>query len=439
MNNRSPAPILITGLGMVTPLGWETDIVWQRLCAGEHGIRSTIQSPVSGRVHRCAQVEGFSLDQIVQTGRVRRSSSISHFALGAAALALRDATLKPHPAIGVIVAVSRGGVRYTRNFHGELIQGGARNVSPMLFPETVFNAPASHIAAVFGLTDTNYTVVGDACAAANALAMAMDLIGMGLLEQCLVVAAEELDWITLEAYRNFGFVCSPDDGAEMMRPFSLPRSGFLAGEGSVALLLESAASASSRGALSYAGLGSCDRGFPFQRRPEIPLVLSRAIRAGLESARIGWADVGGVICSANGTFVDRAEATVLRGLSPAGKNPMPVTSIKGAGGESHPASCLLQVAAAALAIRHGQLPPTVGTERSILEGSGARLLTRAHSIERQHVLVLCVGFNQQVSVIILAGDEPGNLTATGPSDTHQRADAQDEAGRYSDRRAPVRT
>jgi 3-oxoacyl-[acyl-carrier-protein] synthase II len=401
---RSSNLPVITGLGLVTPLGLRTDEVWSRLCAGENGIRSTIRSPVSELSSPCARVESFNVDEIVRTGRVRRSSAISHFAVGAAALALRDANLTPHPRIGVIVAVSMGGVVYSRRFHQEFIQGGGGNVSPMLFPETVYNAPASHVAAVFGLTEVNYTLLGGASAALNAVAMGCDLLAAGMVDQCLVIAAEELDWIMVAAYMQYGMVARERNGIAALSPFDRRRNGLLGGEGAVAMVIESAFGAHKRGVKPYARLRSCDRGFPFQGRRAMAGATGRALAEGIQSSDIRWADVGGVICSANGTFVDRVEATALADQAASVGAPVPVTSLKGALGEAHAMGGLFQVAAGALALRHRQFPPTVGTTEPVLDSTRLRLVTQTEPLRQPNLLVLCVGFNEQVSVVVLDGE-----------------------------------
>jgi len=394
---RSNTPILITGLGLVTPLGWRIDEVWRRLCTGETGVRSTIELPRSGKVYPCARVEGFTLDEVVRTPRVRRSSAISHFAVGAAGLALRDAQLQPHPRVGVITAVTIGGVSYSRRFHQEFVEGGGANASPMLFPETVFNAPASHIAAVFGLDQTNYTLIGDGCCAANALAMACDLIGAGILEQCLVVGCEELDWIILEGYRVFGLV-SP----EAPRPFARPWRGFAGGEGAVAVLLESADAAAARSARVYARLRSWDRGFPFHHRRAIPGTIRKALANAFAASAISWGDVGAVVSSANGSFLDLAEADALAAELVSAAGPLVLVAPKTVMGEAHAASCLLQIAVGALAIRHGQVPPTVGTGNGVLDPSRLQTLAAPGPLAARNVLALCVGINEQVSVVVLS-------------------------------------
>src|SRR5207237_6993722 len=95
----------------------------------------------------------------------------------------------------LIFAVSNGGVIYTKRFYDEIVESGAQAASPLLFPETVFNAPASHMAAILGITGASYTLVGDGAVGILALKMAEDLMAGDAFDYCLVVGAEEADWL----------------------------------------------------------------------------------------------------------------------------------------------------------------------------------------------------------------------------------------------------
>src|SRR5205085_11259086 len=105
--------------------------------------------------------------------------------------------------IALVFAISNGGVIYTRRFYADIVKSGAQSASPLLFPETVFNAPASHLAAILGITGTSYTVVGDGAVGVLAMKMAEELIENETAEVCLVVGAEEADWILCDAYHKW--------------------------------------------------------------------------------------------------------------------------------------------------------------------------------------------------------------------------------------------
>ena len=128
--------------------------------------------------------------------RLRRASAISRFAVLAGLDALRDGALELDEVsaarTALVCAISNGGVIYTRRFFHDIVKSGAPAASPLLFPETVFNAPASHLAAILGITGASYTLVGDGAVGILALKMAEDLMADPDLDRCLVVGARKL-------------------------------------------------------------------------------------------------------------------------------------------------------------------------------------------------------------------------------------------------------
>src|SRR5437870_12820708 len=100
----------------------------------------------------------------------------------------------------IVFAFSNGDVIYTNRFYLNIVETGAQSASPLLFPETVFNAPASHLAAIFGITGTSYTLVGDGAVGVLAVKIASDLLENEAFDFCLVVGAEEADWLLGDAY-----------------------------------------------------------------------------------------------------------------------------------------------------------------------------------------------------------------------------------------------
>jgi hypothetical protein len=194
----------ILGLGWVTPLGRDPAAVWQAIRAGEAPPTTTLESPFTGRSFPVRRVDPATIEDVARQPRLRRSSLISHFAVAAALDARRDAGLQPDPArLGLVFATTNGGVIYTRRFFEGVAQSGAHAGSPLLFPETVYNAPASHVAAALGITGEIETLVNDATAGIDALATAADLLAVGACDHCLVVTAEEADWAICEGHRTW--------------------------------------------------------------------------------------------------------------------------------------------------------------------------------------------------------------------------------------------
>ncbi|MEP6973985.1 MAG: beta-ketoacyl synthase N-terminal-like domain-containing protein, partial [Spartobacteria bacterium] len=196
----------LSGLGWVTPLGSTLDGVWDQLRAGAEAEASTISSSLGGKNCPVYPVPATAIAEATRLPRLRRSSAISRFAVVAGLNALRDAGLELDEAsaarTALIFAISNGGVIYTKRFFHEIMQSGAAAASPLLFPETVFNAPASHLAAILGISGASYTLVGDGAVGILALQMAEDLMANPELDRCLVVGAEEADWLLCDAYRK---------------------------------------------------------------------------------------------------------------------------------------------------------------------------------------------------------------------------------------------
>src|SRR5262249_17052821 len=129
--------------------------------------------------------------------------------------------------------ISNGGVTYTKRFYHEIVGTGAQAASPLLFPETVFNAPASHLAAILGVTGTTYTLVGDGAVGLTAIAMAEELMANDSLDYCVVVGTEEIDWVLCDAYRRWRLLRV----APPIEPFSKRKPGMILSEGAGAIVL----------------------------------------------------------------------------------------------------------------------------------------------------------------------------------------------------------
>jgi hypothetical protein len=147
--------------------------------------------------------------------RLRRASPIAQYAVAAALEALAsDSSLITSGALrlGIIACTMTGGISYSRRFSQEIFQDPA-TTSPLIFCETVFNAPASHLAAFLGTPAVNYTLVGDAGVFLQGLALAAQWLNHGLAEACVVIGAEESDWTVADALRMFQRRSLPSSGA----------------------------------------------------------------------------------------------------------------------------------------------------------------------------------------------------------------------------------
>ncbi len=202
------AGIPIGGVGAVSPAGWDVAALARAVLEGQPLTESeviTARAPGRAPLRQHGVPPRSPRPPWAAHPRLRRASVISHYAVAAALEALgpradevRRGTLR----LGIVVGVMSGGVNYSRRFYGEVL-GDPSTASPLLFPETVFNAPASHLAAVLGADGINYTLVGDPTVFLEALALGASWLEGGLVEGVLVVGTEEIDWLVGEAWSLF--------------------------------------------------------------------------------------------------------------------------------------------------------------------------------------------------------------------------------------------
>jgi 3-oxoacyl-(acyl-carrier-protein) synthase len=239
-----------------------------------------------------------------------------------------------------------------------------------LFPETVFNAPASHLAAILGITGATYTLVGDGSVGLLAVRMAEDLMAKETLDHCLIVGTEEADWLLCDAYRRWRLLRS----APPIEPFG-QRRGMILSEGAGAVLL------TREGPFR---IDSVHPGGYFTKRVEAKKILERIVWD-LADTKIDF-----VVSSANGTFIDQAEYKALNRVV---SNAVVYTA-KPALGESIGAAGLWQVILAAQALRSAELPPVLHADSAVsLRLPRARMPIPG----ARRAIVLSCGLNQQAA------------------------------------------
>jgi 3-oxoacyl-(acyl-carrier-protein) synthase len=371
--------LAIAGMGWVTPLGRGVDSVWEQLLHGDEASATAISEEFGNRPYHVFRVPESALTGLAHP-RLRRASLISRFAAAAGLDALRAAGVKLDAQnaerTALIFAIANGGVIYTKRFYRDVVDTGAQSASPLLFPETVFNAPASHLAAILGVTGATYTLVGDGAVGLAAIKMAEDLMANEQLDHCLVVGTEEVDWLSCDAYRRWRLLRL----APPIEPFNEQQRGMILSEGAGAIVL------------ARDGPFTIECAHPggyFTKRAEAEEILTRILRD------LSRSEVDLVIASANGTFVDQAECRALKAVVP---NVLVYTG-KPALGESVGAAGLWQIILAAQALRSAELPPVLHAGPAI----ALRVpLSRTSVAGAGGAIVLSCGVNQQAAGLRLA-------------------------------------
>src|SRR5436309_1784484 len=372
--------LAIAGMGWITPLGSGIDPVWERLLQGDEAQAEKITEQFSNQCYSVFRVPESALTSLALHPRLRRASLISRFAAAAGLEALQAAGVKldsqTAERTALVFAISNGGVIYTKRFYRDIVEAGAQSASPLLFPETVFNAPASHLAAILEITGSTYTLVGDSVVGLLAIRMAEDLMMNEELEYCLVVGAEEVDWLLCDAYRRWRLLRL----APPLEPCNKTARGMILSEGAGAILL------SRTGSIIIAQI---DAGTYYRKRTETEEILSRIL------SNLTQDEVDLVISSANGTFIDQAECRALRRILP---NAI-VYAAKPAVGESVGAAGLWQVILGAQALGRGELPPLLHVTSTI----PLRIPVSCTALSKaRHAIVLSSGVNQQVAGLRLS-------------------------------------
>lgn len=355
----------IAGMGWVTPLGSGIEEVWNRLVNGETAVAESISSPL-GKDYPVFRVPAAATAQAPAHPRLRRSSAISRFAVVAGLAALAEANVKldekTAARTALVFAVSNGGVIYTKRFYHDIVESGAQAASPLLFPETVFNAPASHLAAILGINGASYTLVGDGAVGILALKMAEDLMASTALDYCLVVGAEEADWLLCDAYHKWRLLRA----APPIEPFQKPARGMIVSEGAGAILL---------GRAGPVRIEKIATGSNFRKQREAPACIDKVFAA------LCMTPPDIVSASANGTFIDQAENAAISTHCPNAK----VYAVKGALGDSVGASSLWQTICAAQTLITQNVPSRPESD-----------------VPLQTALVSTCGLNQQVAGLRLS-------------------------------------
>lgn len=344
----------LLGMGWATPLGRDLETVWQAVQAGREVEHGTLENPATTRVFPVHRVPEEALRDVAGFSRLRRSSVISHLAVAAASDAVAHAGLDADQLsrTALIFATSDGGVAYTRRFYADVMERGEGAGSPLLFPETVYNAPASHIAAKLGLTCESLTLVGDAPVGFVAVRTGCELLATGDVDYCVVVASQEVDWITCEAYERWGLI----------RSVSAPGAGSVFSEGAAALVLGNQGSTQ---------VQAPHPGTSFKTNADAARELS-VIAEKLTADRLP--DL--VISSISGTRLDAVEKSVIARQCPNATVLTPKKTL----GEALACSAIQQIIVGKLALRDA--------------GKSSRALIPA------------VGFNGQVAALILTEGDP---------------------------------
>ncbi|HYA75426.1 MAG TPA: beta-ketoacyl-ACP synthase II [Burkholderiaceae bacterium] len=286
--------VVVTGLGVVSPVGNDVTTAWANILAGKSGVaRITRFDPAAYRSQIAGEVRDFKITDYVAAKEVRRMDAFIHYGVAASAQALRDSGIEVTDAnrqrIGCMVGSGIGGLPMIEDNHNEVVTRGPRRISPFLIPGAIINMIAGNVSIMYGLQGPNFAIVSACTTGLHSLGIAARLIEHDDADVMLAGGAE-------------GSVCSlgvggfaamqalsvrNDDPAAASRPFDKDRDGFVLGEGAGVVVLEELSHARARGARVYcelAGFGMSADAF-HMTAPDVEGP-RRCMEAALRSARL---------------------------------------------------------------------------------------------------------------------------------------------------------
>lgn len=197
--------LVLTGVGMVTPMGIGREQFWNNVINGSSGIKRLTKFPTTHETY-CGEISDFHFDVSISNNRFRRAADISKYTLAAVDLAISDAGMKTldDKDTALVVGITHGALNYAQAFHKSLVMEGVDDISPIHFSDSVLNAPAGNVSIGFGIKGPVHTLVGGATTALKAVMLASQMLRSGVVSKSIVVSSDELNELSLYCYSRLG-------------------------------------------------------------------------------------------------------------------------------------------------------------------------------------------------------------------------------------------
>ncbi len=363
-------PVVVTGMGAVTPLGIGIDALWSGVVNGRSAVGPITRFDASGLGTRiAAEIKGFDAEACFGRKEARRMEPFVQYAVHAARQAVADAGLQdgalPRSHTGVIIGTGIGGVGILIEQSRILETQGPRRVSPLLIPMMLPDMAAGQVAIDLGIEGPNMAVISACASGANAIGEAAAMIRRGAAEVMIAGGTEAAILpIAIAGFNVMGALSTNNDaGPGANRPFDARRDGFVMGEGAGIVVLESLSHARARGAHIYgevAGYGaSADASHITAPREDGAGAIAAMQRALLE-AGLSPEDIDYVNAHGTGTLLnDAIETTAIKKVFGDAAGRLPVSSTKPVTGHLLGAAGAVEAVICLLAMREGAIPPTI--------------------------------------------------------------------------------
>jgi 3-oxoacyl-[acyl-carrier-protein] synthase II len=413
VNTAEQRRVVVTGIGLVTPLGTGIEKNWDALIAGRSGIRRISRfSNIDGYPSQIAgEVPDFSPADFIEPKEIKKMDLFIQYAVAAAAMAMTDSGLNIDTElaeqVGVIIGVGLCGIDTIETTKEAILQGGPRKISPFFIPKVISNLAPGQIAIRHGAKGINLTPTSACASGTHAIGEAYHLIRRGLQDAVITGGAESA--ITPLAVGGFAAMKAlstrNDEPERASRPFDRDRDGFVIAEGSGVLILEERERALQRGAKIYAEVvGYAANGDAHHMTAPAPEGegAARCMRLALKDAGLAPTDVDYI--NAHGTsteYNDANETMAIKKVFGEQAAKLAVSSTKSMTGHLLGAAGAVEGVFSALSLHHGLIPPTINYDNPDPQCDLDYVPNEARKADLKVVLSNSFGFGGTNACVIL--------------------------------------
>ena len=414
--------VVVTGLGMVSPLGGGVETSWRRLIAGENGFGriqgfeiDDLPCQIAAHVPRGDGSDGtFNPDEWMEPKEQRKVDDFILYAMAASTQALRDANWKPETyeeqiSTGVMLGSGIGGLSAIADTSLLLKERGPRRVSPFFIPGRLINLASGYVSIEHGLKGPNHAVVTACSSGAHAIGDAARLIALGDAEVMVAGGAESaICRIGIAGFAACKALCTAynDEPSKGSRPYDRDRDGFVMGEGAGALVLESLEHAQARGANIYAeivGYGMSGDAYHITAPAEDGDGAYRCMTAALKRSGLSISDIDYINAHGTSTMADGIELGAVERLLGNSASKTSMSSTKSAIGHLLGAAGAAEAIFSILAIRDQVAPPTLNLDNPAFETPIDLVPHKARKREIRAALSNSFGFGGTNASLIFVG------------------------------------
>ncbi len=407
MNKR----VVVTGIGMVTPLGAGTEKSWERLLEGRSGIRKITQFDPAGFPCQIAgEIPDFEIDKFIKVKEQKKMDRFIHLGLAAAIMAMEDSELKITKSnadrVGVIVGSGMGGLPAIENYHKVLLERGPKKITPFFIPMLIINLTSGQISIRFGAKGPNSSVATACASGTHSIGDAFKLIQRGEADAMIAGGTESV--ITPLGIGGFtamkALSTRNDEPEKASRPFDKHRDGFVMGEGAGILILEEIEYALNRGARIYAeiiGYGMSGDAYHITAPSPDGDGAARCMHAALKDSGIRPEEVNYI--NAHGTstkYNDELETAAIKKIFGGHAYKLTVSSTKSMIGHLLGASGGVEGVICVLSIFNNIVPPTINLTNPAPECDLDYVPHKARALDVNVVMSNSFGFGGTNACII---------------------------------------